>query len=140
MGETPFEKEEQEDGMMNEMVVEKQVNVLNESLISFFKINPTWTNSILTCHICNSMEHVATMCSTIGDLKPKCGNYGLFHWIENWSAGYCLKMGHEEWKKGKDVKTPMNNYYLEIMVDDEATTLKQLNKYCGIKHDIFLGT
>jgi hypothetical protein len=41
LGETPFEKEEQEDGMMNEMVVEKQVNVLNESLISFFKINPT---------------------------------------------------------------------------------------------------
>jgi hypothetical protein len=32
----------------------------------------------------------------------------------------------------------MNNYYLEVMVDDEAATLKQLNKLCGIKHDIFL--
>jgi hypothetical protein len=34
----------------------------------------------------------------------------------------------------------MNNYYLEVMVDDEAATLKQLNKLCGIKHDIFFGT
>jgi hypothetical protein len=34
----------------------------------------------------------------------------------------------------------MNNYYLEVMVDDEATILKQLNKLCGIKHDIFFGT
>jgi hypothetical protein len=41
LGETPFEKEKQEDGMMNEMVVEKQVNVLNESLINFFKIGHT---------------------------------------------------------------------------------------------------
>ncbi len=78
------------------MVVEKQVNVLNESLIIFFKIGPIWTNSSLTCQICNSMEHVATMCSTIGDLKPKCGNYGLLHRIENWGVrcGYCLIMGH----------------------------------------------
>lgn len=107
----------------------EQLNVLNESLICFFKIGPTWTNSSLTCQICNSMEHVATMCSTIGDLKPKCGNYGLLHRIENWGArcGYCLRMGHTKhkcWKKGKDVKTPMNNYYLEVMVNDEAATLK----------------
>lgn len=110
---------------MNEMVAEKQVNVLNESLIFFFKIGPTWTNSFLTCQICNSMEHVATMCSTIGDLKPNCGYYG----IENWGVrcGYCLRMGHIEdkcWKKGKDVKTPMNNYYSKVMVDDERAILK----------------
>ncbi len=127
---------------MNEIVVEKQVNVLNESLIIVFKIGPTWTNSFLTCQICNSMEHVATMCSTIGDFKPKCGNYGLLHTIENWGVrcGYCLRMGHTKnkcWKRGKDVKTPMKNYYLEVMVDDEVTTLKQLNNLCGIKHHIF---
>jgi hypothetical protein len=39
IGETPFEplKEEQDDGMMNEMVVEKHVNALNDSFIKKFK-------------------------------------------------------------------------------------------------------
>jgi hypothetical protein len=34
----------------------------------------------------------------------------------------------------------MNNYHLEVMVDDEAIALKQLNKLCGIKHGIYFGT
>lgn len=39
LGETLFEplKEEQEDGIVVNAVVEKQINVLNESFINFFK-------------------------------------------------------------------------------------------------------
>jgi len=39
LGETPFEplKEEQEESMHNDTMLEKQVNVFNESFINFFK-------------------------------------------------------------------------------------------------------
>jgi len=52
-------------------------------------------------------------------------------------------MGHTKnicWKCGKDGKmsTVVTNY-LKVLVDDEETTLEQLNKLCGIKHDIFMG-
>jgi len=43
------------------------------------------------------------------------------------------------WKKGKETKThATTNNYLEMLTDDEATTLEQLNTLCGSKHDFFL--
>jgi len=60
-GETLFEplKEEQDDGMMNEMVVEKHVSALNDSFIKKFKQNGfvnhgrnyIKTNNSSTCQI-----------------------------------------------------------------------------------------
>jgi hypothetical protein len=39
---------------------------------------------------------------------------------------------------GSMEKTPIaTNNYLEVMVDDEETTLEQLNRLCGAKHDVF---
>jgi hypothetical protein len=50
-------------------------------------------------------------------------------------------MGHMKdkcWKRGKDGKaSSTTNNYLEVLVDDEEKTLKQLNHLCGKKHDIF---
>lgn len=61
IGETPFEplKEKQDDGMMNEMVVKKHVNALNDSFIKKFKQNGfvnhgrgfIRTNNSSTCQI-----------------------------------------------------------------------------------------
>jgi hypothetical protein len=52
-------------------------------------------------------------------------------------------MGHIEnkcWKKGKDTKPhAIANNYLEVLMDDEAATLEQLNRLCGSKHDICFG-
>jgi hypothetical protein len=36
--------------------------------------------------------------------------------------------------------TPTSNNYLEVLVNNEKATLDQLNRLCGIKHDIFFGT
>jgi hypothetical protein len=37
---------------------------------------------------------------------------------------------------GKKSHLAVNNY-LEVLVDDESTTLKQLNRLCGSNHDIY---
>ncbi len=31
------------------------------------------------------------------------------------------------------------NNYLEVLIDDEETTLEQLNRLCNMKHDVFSG-
>jgi hypothetical protein len=58
-------------------------------------------------------------------------------------CGYYNDMGDTEewwWKKGKEPKPNYTtNNYLEVFVDDEATTLEQLNRLCGTKHDILFG-
>jgi hypothetical protein len=48
-------------------------------------------------------------------------NFGL-------RCGYCTRVGHIEdmcWKKGKEVKShSIAKKYLEMLVDDESTTLE----------------
>lgn len=55
--------------------------------------------------------------------------------------GYYVGMGHTKdrcWKHGKDGKTLfVVTNYLQVLVDDEEATLEQLNRLCGINHDIF---
>ncbi len=79
---------------------------MNESLIIFFKqgislglgagLRRTSTSSM--CQICNVIDHVATVCSRIEDLKHKCNKCGLPHRIENCGlkCGYYTWMGHIE--------------------------------------------
>lgn len=116
VGETPFEpfKEEQEEGMSINTVLEKQVTTINESFINFFKGaslgagNPfPRANSFSVCQICKSNDHIATMCPHIGNLKPKCVKCGLPHKTKicGVKCGYYFSMGHikdKGWKWGKD--------------------------------------
>ncbi|CAN5966763.1 unnamed protein product [Sphagnum jensenii] len=50
-------------------------------------------------------------------------------------CSYCAGLGHSEdrcWKKPKNEKSPSGAAnYLEVLISDEAATLKQLNKLCG---------
>jgi len=70
-----------------DVVVEKQVSALNESLISFFKhcvssSHGIWspgTNISSICQICNVIDHIVTICPRIGNLRLKCGKCGLLH-------------------------------------------------------------
>jgi hypothetical protein len=83
------------------------------------------------CQICNLIDHVATICSKIKDLKPKCGKWGLPHRtiICGLKCGYYTRMGHTKnkcWKKRKETKShSTTNNYMEILVDDEVATLEQ---------------
>jgi predicted transport protein len=44
-------------------------------------------------------------------------------------------------KKGTEPKTNYaTNNYLEVLINDETTTLEQLNRLCATKHDNFFGT
>jgi predicted component of viral defense system (DUF524 family) len=74
LGETPYEllKEEQEEGV-SETMMEKQVIVLNNTLINFFKGNvhnsEASSSSIMfgVCQICNGGDHLATTCLRLNE-------------------------------------------------------------------------
>jgi hypothetical protein len=100
------------------------------------------TNISSICQIYNVINHIVIVCPRIEDLKPKCGKH-FSHQIENYALryGYYTIMGHIKdkcWKKGKDTKMhTIANNYLKMLMDDEATTLEQLNRFYGSKHDFF---
>jgi hypothetical protein len=120
LGETPFEllKEEQEEGMHDDTLLEKQMFALNESFINFFKgissvdgTIPLRVNNSTMCQICKTNDQITITCLHIGNLKPKCARYSLStHKTKNHgvNCGYCSNVGHREdrcWKRGKDEKT-----------------------------------
>jgi len=137
LGETPFEllKDEQE-GMVVNVIFDKQVNVLNESLIKFFKQGITlghgvgsygvMTTSI--CQICGFGDHVASIYPIIKDLKPKCGKCGLPHKTNNCGlqCGYYNNMGHIEERCGKKGQNP-NQILLQIITWSYLLMTKQLH-------------
>jgi predicted aspartyl protease len=144
LGETPFEplKEEQEEGVA-ETMMEKQVNAFNDTLINFMKGNvskPVTSSSSSTsavCQICRGGDHTAIACPRLNEPRPKCAKCGMPHRIENCGVkcSFCAGLGHSEdrcWKKPRDGKThPESANFLEVMLDDEETTMHQLNKLCG---------
>jgi len=144
LGETPFEplKEEQEEEVA-ETIMEKQVAVLNNALVSFFKRNvprPV-TSSFSTmfggCQICKGGDHIATACPRLNEPWPKCARCGMPHRTENcgMKCSFCSSLGHSEdkcWKKRKDGKVyPGSANFLEVLLNDEEVTIQQLNKLCG---------
>jgi predicted aspartyl protease len=144
LGETPFEtlKEEQEEGA-KETIMERQVTALNETLINFFKgtvRNPEASSSSTVmggCQICKGGDHLATTCPRLNEARPKCAKCGMPHRTENCGVKctFCTGLGHSEdkcWKKPKDGRSHSGAAnFLEILLNDEATTLQQLNKLCG---------
>jgi len=144
LGEMPLEplKEERDEGT-EENIMEKQVTALNETLINLFKgvVSNQEASSSSTvmggCQICKGGDHLATACPRLNDARPKCAKCGMPHRTENCGVkcSYCAGLGHSEdrcWKKPKNEKSPSGAAnYLEVLISDEAATLKQLNKLCG---------
>jgi hypothetical protein len=144
IGETPFEplKEEQEEGV-EEMMMEKQVIALNDTLVNFFKRNVS--NSIASssstmssgCQICKGGDHIATACSRLNEPRPKCAKCGMSHRTENCGVkcSFCVGLGHSEdrcWKKPKDGRSHFGAVnFVEVLLNDEEATLQQLNRLCG---------
>jgi len=144
LGETPYEplKEEQEEGV-EETMMEKQVNALNNTLLNFLKGNvqgpvTSSSSSMSTgCQICRGGDHIATACPRLNEPRPKCAKCGMPHRTENYGVkcSFCAGLGHSEdrcWKKPKDGKAhPRSANFLEVLLNDEEATLHQLNKLCG---------
>jgi hypothetical protein len=144
LGETPFEplKEEQEEGI-EETVMEKQVIALNETFVYFFKgtVHNPETSSPSTviggCQICKGGNHLATTYPRLNEARPKCAKCSMPHRTENCGikCAFCTSLGHFEdrcWKKPKDGKSHSEAAnFLEVLLNDEAATLQQLNKLCG---------
>jgi hypothetical protein len=144
LGETPYEsfREEQEEETSGSNV-EKQVVVLNDTLINFFKGNlhePASSSSSTVfggCQLCKGEDHMATACPRLNEARPKCAKCNMPHRTENCGlkCTFCAGLGHSEdkcWKKPKDGKSiaGMANF-LEVLLDDGAVTKQQLNKLCG---------
>ncbi len=89
---------------MVDVVVEKQVNMLKESLIIFFKqiitlgheIGSFGVRIVLVCQICSLGDHVVTICPRIGYLKSKRGKCDHPHSTKNCDLRYDYYngMGH----------------------------------------------
>ncbi len=105
LGETPFEplKEEQEEGT-KETIMEKQVVVLNSTLINFLKGNvhdltsASSSNVFGGCQICRGGDHKATTCPKLNEARPKCAQCNMPHRTENCGikCTFCAGLGHSE--------------------------------------------
>jgi hypothetical protein len=96
-----------------------------------------WQQTMRGCQICRGGDHMATTCLRLNEARPKCAKCNMPHWTENYGikCTLCARLGHSEdkcWKKPKDGKSPFGSAnFLEVLLDDEATTEQQLNKLCG---------
>ncbi len=135
LGETPLEplKEELEEGAV-EASMGHQVAALNDILINFFKggvpNSVPLSSSTLhrECQICKGKDHIATTCPRFYEPRPhRTDNCGV-------KCSFCSGLGHSEdkcWKKPKDRRSNSGAAnFLEVLLDDEAATTEQLNKFC----------
>jgi len=138
--------------IVGKIVVEKQVQLLNESLINLLKkqtkiqtkSGSTFmaSTSFNGCHICKAKNYLATKCPKYTTTRPKCLKCGGLHRTKNCGLrrGFCGGLKHTKercWKK-KDPKTSVTTTnYLEVLVDDDKTIENQLDKICGSYHDLF---
>jgi len=150
LGETPYDplKEEKDEDVTGESCMDKQLSMLNESLIHFFREfgnrNGASVNSFgntSRCQLCQAEDHTTVACLKHNDMRPKCSKCGGGHRFENCGIRYSFYngMGHSKdcyWRK-KDTK-PSNSTanYLEVLVNDEEATLNELNKICGVNYHL----
>jgi hypothetical protein len=115
--------------------MEKQVTILNNMLINFFKgsvPNPDASSSSTMfggCQICKGGDHLAIACPRLNEPQPKCAKCGMSHKIENCGIK-CLfysGLGHLEdkcWKKPKDGKSHfIATNFLEVLLNDEKAIM-----------------
>ncbi len=140
----------------NEVLIEgdtstnRHIHVFNETLINFFKgssgkelVTFEIPSSSSECQLCNMVGHSASMCLKLFN-RPKCNKCGRGHKIEDCRVKcyYNFGLGHIEeqcWKKNGRGPAAIANY-LEVLVDDEKTTLAKFNQLCRAKNNVFSRT
>jgi hypothetical protein len=154
LGETPYEpmKEGKDEIMSEESIIDRQLHVLNDTLINFFgkgidgKAGPSSTVSVNInnrCQSCRLGEHTASACLKLADTRPKCAKWGGGHKTDNCGlkCSFCFRLVHMEercWKKTTKGLLAITNF-LEVLVNDEETTLAELNHVCGNDQHVLLG-
>ncbi len=152
LGETPYDpfREEKDEDTTRKSSKDKQLLVLIETLIHFFRdsngrsgVSASSSRSTSRCQLCQVDDHIAVACPKHNDMWPKCG-CGGGHRVENCGIKYsfCNGLRHSKdrcWKK-KDTK-PSNSIanYLEVSINDEKATLIELNKICGVIQHLSYG-
>ncbi len=153
MGETPYDplREEKDEDVIGESSTNKQLSVLNETLIHFFRESGNRNGASVDsfgiasrCQLCQAKKHTVVACLKHNDMWPKCDKCGGGHKAENCAirCSFCNGLGYLEnrcWRK-KDIK-PSNSTtnYLKVLVNDEEATLNELNKICGANHHLTSG-
>jgi hypothetical protein len=135
LGETPYEplREEQEK-KTSESNMEKQVNVLNNALINFFRenvVNPASSSySIMFegCQIYRRRDHVATTCPRLNEARLRYAKCNMPHRAGNSGNEhiFCVELGHSEnrsWKRPSDGRSHFGaaNFIKVLLHDEEAT-------------------
>ncbi|CAK9216046.1 unnamed protein product [Sphagnum troendelagicum] len=137
LGETPYEplREEQEEEA-EETAMEKQIDILNNTLINFFKrnaLNPepsSYSTMFEGCQICRARGHIATSCPRLNEARRKYAECNMPHRTEGGEikSTYCAGLEHSEDDYWKRPRFGAANF-LETLPDDEGT-LQQSNKLC----------
>ncbi len=99
---------------------------------------PSSSSTLLReCQIYKGRDHIATTCPRLNEPRPKCTKCGMPHKTENCcvKCSFCSGLGHSEdrcWRKSKDGKSHSGAAnFLEVLLNDKATTLQQLNELYG---------
>jgi hypothetical protein len=122
-------KEEHDETMSKESTTDRQLHVLNETLINFFgkgidgKVGPSTSFSFSThnrCQLCHLKEHTTSTCPKLADIRPKCAKYRGGHKTDNCGLKcyFCLGLGHTDkrcWKKSRKGLFATTNF-LEVLL------------------------
>jgi len=137
LGETPYDpfREEKDEDAIGDSFTNKQLLVLNETLIHFFRgfgnrngASASSYGNTSRCQLCQDDDYFTVACPKHNDMWPKCDKCGGRHKAENCGISYsfCNGLVHSEdrYWKNRDMKLyNSTTNYLEVLVNDEETKL-----------------
>ncbi len=105
LGETPYDplREEKDEDVTGESSTDKQLSMLNETLIHLFRESSTRNRTSARssggasrCQLCQAKDHIVVACLKQNDMRPKCSKCGGGHRAENCGirCSLCNGMGH----------------------------------------------
>ncbi len=129
LGDTPYEPlEEEQEEEAEETTMEKQIDVLNNTLIHFFKRNAldpepsSYSTMTEECQICGARGHIATSCPRLNEARLKYAECNMPHRTEGGEikSTYCAGLEHSEDEYWKKPRFEAANF-LETLQYDEGT-------------------
>jgi hypothetical protein len=107
LGETPYDplREEKDEDVIGESSIDKQLSMLNETLIHFLResgnrngASVSSSGSTSRCQLCQAEDHIAVACPKHNDMWPKCNKCGTGHRTKNCGirCSFCNGLRHSE--------------------------------------------
>ncbi len=153
LGETPYDplREEKDEDVTSESFIDKQLSMLNETLIHSFRESSSKNGANVRSsriasryQLCQAEDHTAVAYPKHNDMWPKCSKCNGGHRAKNYGirCSFCNGMGHSQdrcWRKKNTKPSNSTINYLEVLVNDEEATLNELNTICGANHHLTSG-